>query len=77
MCAGNKHFTSDQTIPSKKHGGGSLIPWECFSSAEKLITSELKMDGGQPWEKTCYSPRKPDSKEDVHSKNTSKAKRPN
>ena len=42
------------TTPTVKHGGGSLMLWGCFSSAETgaLVRMEGKMNGAK-WRKTC------------------------
>jgi hypothetical protein len=37
------------TIPTVKHGGGSIMRWRCFSAAEtgRLVRIEAKMNGAK------------------------------
>ena len=45
----NTSHHPENTIPTKKHGGGSIMLWGCFSSAgtEKLVRIEGMMDGAK------------------------------
>uniref|UniRef100_A0AAZ3R6X7 Transposase Tc1-like domain-containing protein n=1 Tax=Oncorhynchus tshawytscha TaxID=74940 RepID=A0AAZ3R6X7_ONCTS len=35
------------TIPTVKHGGGSIMLWGCFSAAGRLVRIEAKMNGAK------------------------------
>jgi hypothetical protein len=43
------------TIPTVKHGGGSIILWGCFSAAGRLVRIEAKMNRANYREKKTFS----------------------
>ena len=45
----NTAYHTKNTIPTVKHGGGRIVSWGCFSSAETgaLVRIEGKMDGAK------------------------------
>ena len=48
-CKSNISHHAENTIPTVKHGGGSIIMWGCFSPAVtgKLVRIEGMMDGAK------------------------------
>uniref|UniRef100_A0AAR2J9J3 Transposase Tc1-like domain-containing protein n=1 Tax=Pygocentrus nattereri TaxID=42514 RepID=A0AAR2J9J3_PYGNA len=48
-CKSNTAYHPEHTIPTVKHGGGSIMVWACFSSAGtgKMVKMDGKMDGAK------------------------------
>lgn len=62
-------MTANYTITIVKHGGGSIMLWDCFSSAgiRKRFRAEGTIDGAA-YKETLYDPAKTSSSQQSYTK---------